>query len=325
MRVPQAGPSRSVRQPAVPAGRRARRSSRCSGSSTSPRSSTRRTSCSKARRAAGLVVQLLVYRTPQFVYYVIPIATLLSVLVTFGLLSRTSELTVMKACGVSLYRAAACRSSCCRSSGACSCSALDQDVLARANRRAGAIDDVIRDRPSHTFSPLNRRWMIGRDGSIYHYGFFDTAHRTLATLTVYRLLPGAWRLASQTQANTAEYHDEGWDGGPRLDAGLQRRHGALAPVRAGALALDPPDYFATEDADTDMMTAAAAAPHGRRARLERLQLPAAAGGAAAQDRLPARHVRHDAARRPVRRDDGPPRQRCTGSGSASPSRCSTGW
>ena len=43
--------------------------------------------------------------TPQFVYYVIPIAALLSVLVTFGLLSRNSELTVMKACGISLYRA----------------------------------------------------------------------------------------------------------------------------------------------------------------------------------------------------------------------------
>ena len=44
--------------------------------------------------------------TPQFIYYVIPIAALLSVLVTFGLLARSSELTVMKACGISLYRTA---------------------------------------------------------------------------------------------------------------------------------------------------------------------------------------------------------------------------
>ena len=58
-----------------------------------------------------MIVQLLAYMTPQFVYYVIPIAALLSVLVTFGLLSPTSELTVMKACGISLYRIARCRSS----------------------------------------------------------------------------------------------------------------------------------------------------------------------------------------------------------------------
>src|SRR5262249_54282928 len=58
----------------------------------------------KGTANGSMIMSLLVYRTPQFVYFVIPIAALLSVLVTFGLLSRTSELTVMKACGISLYR-----------------------------------------------------------------------------------------------------------------------------------------------------------------------------------------------------------------------------
>ena len=87
-----------------------------------------------------MVMQLLVYMTPQFVYFVIPIAALLSVLVTFGLLSRTSELTVMKACGISLYRVAvAGRPALALWSAALF--ALDQEILARANRRAGALDD----------------------------------------------------------------------------------------------------------------------------------------------------------------------------------------
>ena len=60
----------------------------------------------KGTANGSMVMSLLVYRTPQFMYFVIPIAALLSVLVTFGLLSRTSELTVMKACGISLYRVA---------------------------------------------------------------------------------------------------------------------------------------------------------------------------------------------------------------------------
>src|SRR5204862_1220207 len=61
----------------------------------------------KGQASTYSVVQLLGFMTPQFVYYVIPLAALLSVLVTFGLLSRSSELSVMKACGISLYRISA--------------------------------------------------------------------------------------------------------------------------------------------------------------------------------------------------------------------------
>ena len=209
----------------------------------------------KGSVGTGIVLQLLVFRTPQFIYWVIPIATLLATLATFGLLSRTSELTVIKACGVSLYRAAA-PIIILSLLWSVLLFSLDQDILARANRRAGAIDDVIRDRPSHTFSPLNRRWMIGRDGSIYHYGFFDPARHTLTSLNVYRLIPGAWKLASQTHANTAEYHDDGWTAlrgwTQDFSAGTPRERGFAKEQ----IALDAPQYFATEDADTDMMTAA---------------------------------------------------------------------
>jgi LPS export ABC transporter permease LptG len=210
----------------------------------------------KGSVGTGLVMQLLVFKTPQFIYWVIPIATLLSTLATFGLLSRTSELTVIKACGVSLYRAAA-PIIILSLLWSVLLFSLDQDVLARANRRAGQIDASIRNpnAPPHTFSPLNRRWMIGRDGSIYHYGFFDPARRTLTSLTVYRLMPGTWKLASQTHANTAEYHDgwtalRGWT--QDFTAGTPKWRG-FAQER---IALDAPQYFSTEDADTDMMTAA---------------------------------------------------------------------
>jgi LPS export ABC transporter permease LptG/LPS export ABC transporter permease LptF len=209
----------------------------------------------KGVATSSMVMQLLVYKTPQFIYFVIPIAALLSVLVTFGTLSRTSELTVIKACGVSLYRVAVpvVVLSLCWSAALF---ALDQEILARANRRAGAIDDTIRGRPPKTFSPLNRRWVIGRDGSIYHYGFFDPRSKTLSSLTAYRLAGNKWRLASETFASTAQYRD-GWIGlnGWTQDfpeSGPKRwRRFAQQP-----LTLEPPDYFATEIADSEMMTAA---------------------------------------------------------------------
>lgn len=209
----------------------------------------------KGVATAGMVLQLLAYKTPQFVYFVIPIAALLSVLVTFGTLSRTSELTVIKACGVSLYRIAV--PVVLLSIGwSAVLFALDQEILARANRRAMVIDDTIRGRPPRNFSPLNRRWIIGRDGSIYHYGFFDARSRTLTSLSIYRLLPSRWRLASETFAATATFRS-GWTG----SNGWIQDFPVEGPPRwrrfpAQALSLEPPDYFGTEMADADMMTAA---------------------------------------------------------------------
>ena len=208
----------------------------------------------KGTATGTTVMQLLAYRTPQFVYFVIPIAALLSVLVTFGLLSRTGELTVMKACGVSLYRIAlpVVLLSLVFSAALF---ALDQEILARANRVANALDDRIRGRPPKTFNPLNRRWVIAGDGSIYHYGFFDAQRDTLTSLTVYRLAPGAWRLASQTFAATAEFRGgwiarKGWAqeftaGPPKWRTFAQQQ-----------LSLEPPEYFKTEDTEMELMTAA---------------------------------------------------------------------
>ena len=47
------------------------------------------------------------YATPQFAYYVIPMSALVAALVTIGVMTKNSELVVMKACGISLYRVAA--------------------------------------------------------------------------------------------------------------------------------------------------------------------------------------------------------------------------
>ena len=46
------------------------------------------------------------FATPQYVYYILPLSVLLAALVTVGLLTKNSELVVMKACGISLYRVA---------------------------------------------------------------------------------------------------------------------------------------------------------------------------------------------------------------------------
>src|SRR5262249_3568028 len=151
----------------------------------------------KGQATTGDLLTLLAYFTPQYVYWVIPIAALLSVLVTFGVLSRTNELTVMKACGVSLYRMALPVVTISLVWSA-ALFALAQEILARANRRAFALDDAIKGRPPKTLNPLARQWIIARDGSIYHYGFYEPREKVLTNLSVYRVAPAGWSLSSQT-------------------------------------------------------------------------------------------------------------------------------
>ncbi|HEY9662876.1 MAG TPA: LptF/LptG family permease [Allocoleopsis sp.] len=52
----------------------------------------------------GIAMQILMLQFPQFIVYSFPMSTLLATLMTYSRMSSDSELTALKACGVSLYR-----------------------------------------------------------------------------------------------------------------------------------------------------------------------------------------------------------------------------
>jgi LPS export ABC transporter permease LptG len=205
-----------------------------------------------------MLLEWLAFQTPQFVYFVIPIAALLSTLVTFGLLARTNELTVMKACGISLYRAALPVVALSIAWSAV-LFGLEQEVLASANRRAEVLDNQIRGLPTTTFNPLNRRWIIGRDGSIYHYNFFDAGRQAISGLSIYRLAGKEWRLASHTFTPEALYAGTAQDNTAWLSASgwtqdLTTRPPLWATFSNRRLELEAPDYFYAEQPPSEMMT-----------------------------------------------------------------------
>ncbi len=207
----------------------------------------------KGQATASAVGALLVYMTPQFVYFVIPIAALLSVLVTFGGLSRTSELTVMKACGISLYRAAlpVIVLSLVFSSVIFG---LEQQLLARANRRAEVLDAQIRGRPPRIFDALNRRWVVSRDGDIYHFRLFDPERDELSGLTIYSPRTDGWRLATMTFADRAHYR-RGWQAASGWVQNFTVQPATWLAFKDRQLPdLEAPDYFETEQPVAEMMT-----------------------------------------------------------------------
>jgi LPS export ABC transporter permease LptG/LPS export ABC transporter permease LptF len=206
----------------------------------------------KGQATTSMVLEFLFFSSPQFIYFIIPIAALLSVLVTFGTLSRTSELTVMKACGVSLYRTAV-PIVFLSLMGSAALYTLEQRVLAQSNRRAEALDDQIRSRPARTFNPLTRQWMVARDGGIYHYGLFDPEQRMLTALSIYTPAPQRWELQSQTYAAKAEFRN-GWTGVQGWTRDYSTDPPVLADFGRRPLPLEPPDYFGTEQPIAQLMT-----------------------------------------------------------------------
>ena len=207
----------------------------------------------KGDASIGLLLQYLMYMTPQFVYFVVPLAVLLSALITFGVLARSSELTVMRACGISLYRVSMPILAM-SLIGSAILFGLEQRILADANRKAEATDREIRDLPQQNLNPLNRRWIVARDGSIYHYGFYDSPRQTLTNLSIYKPAADSWRLESITHAGTVRHQGQVWTGTNGWVRDYSSGRPRFEAFASRALALESPEYFGTSAPIAELMT-----------------------------------------------------------------------
>lgn len=220
----------------------------------------------RGEATSAMLLRYFYFRTPQFVYYVIPMGVLVSTLVTIGIMSKNSELLVMRACGVSLYRSALplLVFGALASAGLF---ALQEQVLARANREADRLERIIRRWPPAT-SALNRRWVIGRENEIYHYDIFDPESNRFTNLWVYGLDEKSWGLRRVTRAAEASaplragatdapwVARQGWTrelsvaGKP----GAQRTSVKYTPFQEQPLAIEPPSYFKSDEPIAELMT-----------------------------------------------------------------------
>jgi LPS export ABC transporter permease LptG/LPS export ABC transporter permease LptF len=164
---------------------------------------------SKGNATMAMVGEYFYYSTPRFIYFVVPLATLVAVLTTLGALTRTNELTVLRACGVSLYRTAMPLVILALVwSGMLF--TLEDRVLAHSEQQAEVLRNTIRDRPQRTFNVANRDWRLGKEGQLYHYEMFDVRAQTLHQLSIFETVRSPYRLKSHTYATQAVYKDGVW-------------------------------------------------------------------------------------------------------------------
>jgi LPS export ABC transporter permease LptF/LPS export ABC transporter permease LptG len=147
---------------------------------------------------------------PYMLYNLTPLCALLAVLVTVGAMSKTNELTAMKASGVSLYRLVAPLLAL---AGvlAVGLFAFDQFYLPAANRRQESLRSVIKGKPAQTFLRPDRKWIsgqqntVGEPGRIFYYQFFDPDKDVFANLTVFEFQPGTFHLSRRIFASSAHW------------------------------------------------------------------------------------------------------------------------
>jgi LPS export ABC transporter permease LptG len=208
-----------------------------------------------------MLMTYLAWATPQFLSYIIALAVLLSALVTIGLLTKNSELIVMRACGISLYRTAVpLIVFAAIASGLLF--AMEERVLATSNRQAERLNKIIRTGSPQTFDVLNRKWLVAKNGDVFHYQYYDPRKQELNGLSVFTFDETARALVGRVYASKAT-----WDPGPsktantwKLDHGWSRRFGSkfddkdFTTFEARTVPLEPADYFVTDAPAPERMT-----------------------------------------------------------------------
>jgi LPS export ABC transporter permease LptG/LPS export ABC transporter permease LptF len=154
----------------------------------------------------------LVNLTPSMIYTITPLSVLLAVLVTFGTLNRTNELTAMKATGISLYRVSLPVVMIALVVAGL-LFAFDETYVPTANRRQEALRSVIKGKPAQTFFRPDQKWMFGaqvpgKPDRIFYYQFFDPENDRFANLTVFELDPATFTLTRRIFASTVHWEPE---------------------------------------------------------------------------------------------------------------------
>ncbi len=197
-----------------------------------------------------VVAEYLLNVTPYLLYTVAPLIMLLAVLITFGIMSRSNEITAMKATGTSVYRivtpvlvAAAVL--------AAGLFFADQFYLPHTNKRQEALHNQIKGKPPQTYLRPDRRWIFGQHNDIYYYQFFDADRDQFANLTIFRLDPTNFSITQRIHADRAHWADS--MGRWIFEQGWQRtlRGAAIAGYRNFDVSTFPeiseaPSYFKKE-------------------------------------------------------------------------------
>jgi LPS export ABC transporter permease LptG len=184
------------------------------------------------------------------VYLMAPMAVLIGVLVTFGLLQKGNEITAMKATGISIYRLilpvlviSGCIS--------VALFVFDHFYLPHTNKRQDQLWNTIKGKPTQTYLRPDRKWIFGQHSTIYYYEFFEPDRNHFGSISAFEFDPKTFEITKRVYGLRAHWAPEleKWV----FEQGWMRsfRGGTVEDYRTFDVATfaelsEPPNYFKKE-------------------------------------------------------------------------------
>lgn len=207
----------------------------------------------------GMVLDYYRYLSPQVIYLMLPLSVLVATLVNFSLLTKTNQVTAIKAAGISLYRISlpVLALAALLSAGMF---VLGDDYLPQTNQRQSALRNEIKGKPTQTFFRPDLQWIFGESSRLYNYRFFDPQRDVFASLSVFEFDPQTFSLTRRLYAERAfwEPHlgrwvlENGWE--RSLEGDKVTLYSPFAVEMFKELT-EPPSYFKKEVITSDQMSA----------------------------------------------------------------------
>jgi len=197
-----------------------------------------------------IVADYLVNVTPSMIYMMTPLSVLLAVLITFGLMQKSSEMTAIKASGISLYRMVVpvILISVLLAAGLF---VFDQFYIPYANKRQETLRDTIKGKPPQTYLQPERKWIFGEHEDMFYYEFYDPDQNRFANISLFFFDPKTFQLQGRAFAARAHWSDtlgkwvfeQGWS---RTFRGPAIEDYSRFDVRTFPAVTEPPTYFKKE-------------------------------------------------------------------------------
>ncbi|MGH9638291.1 MAG: LptF/LptG family permease, partial [Candidatus Angelobacter sp.] len=162
-----------------------------------------------------MVGEYLLNVVPSLLYLITPLGVLLGVLVTFGLMQKSNEITAMKATGISIYRTIV-PILCIALTLAGGLFVLDQWYLPYANKRVETLKNQIKGKPAQTYLRPDRKWIFGenkkvkgqdQNRKIYYYEFYDPERNQFGNISSFELDPHTFQIAKRVYSARAHWSD----------------------------------------------------------------------------------------------------------------------
>ena len=152
------------------------------------------------------VAEYLWNLSPSMIYLMAPMAVLLGVLITFGLMDKSSELIAMKASGFSIYRATLPVIVLC-GIFAGALFVFDQLYIPRTNRQQEILRNEIKGKPPQTYLQADRKWIFGQNNEIYYYRVFDPDQNHFGGISIFEFDPDKFQLTRRIYAEHAHWDE----------------------------------------------------------------------------------------------------------------------